>query len=95
LVQILVNEWLVPDAFGPVGEFQRRQRLKESLRRGRNHGEHGGLAVASQTVTQQSSQHRVSVGNVAVGLAFSESANHHAQTTQTHIDVLALLQTLP
>ena len=94
MVQILVDEWLVLDAFGPVCKFERRQRLKESLRGGRNHGEHSGLAVASKTVAQQSSQHRVPVRNVGMGLAFSQSANHHAQTAQTHIDVLTLFQAL-
>jgi hypothetical protein len=48
LIDILINTRLILDLLGSRGKLQSGDGLAEALGRGRYHGHHGRLAVASQ-----------------------------------------------
>ncbi len=90
MIEILIDGRFVFDAFGSMGELERGETLLESLWGGRYHGEHGGFAVASETVGKKSGEDRVSVRNVFLVFVLGESGDDHAETAETEVDFFAL-----
>lgn len=56
LVDVLIDTRLILDLFGACSKLKCGDGLAEALRRGRDHGHHGGLAVTTQGVLEETRQ---------------------------------------
>ena len=94
LVYVLVDPGLVLDFLGPVCELECRLRLPEGIGRRGDHCHHGGLAVASEGVLQDSGELGVPVGDVGSCLLVGEGGDDVSEGAQRLVDFLTLFQAL-
>lgn len=56
LIDVFVDTRLVLNLLGARGELEGRDRFSEALACGRDHGHHGGFAVAAKGILEQAGQ---------------------------------------